>query len=134
LRVLGDGRSKGRADKGKAMTDRELLEKAAKAAGIRVHAAGQAARDGGGHGHVGLWTTTATRWNPLIDDGDALRLAVKLRLEVDIHHTGIAVRTPDGSKFLLSAKDEPDSCAATRRAIVRAAAAMAPQESPEAKA
>jgi len=106
------------------MNDRQLLELAAKAAGYKHHWC----MDGL------LIDAQSGPWNPLTDDGDALRLAVKLRLEVDIHHTGIAVRTPDGSKFLLSAKDEPDSCAATRRAIVRAAAAMAPQESPEAKA
>ena len=100
-------------------TGRELLEAAAKAAGIPI----------------GGWDTTDSAfywfdrpggclWNPLEDDGDALRLAVKLRLEVDIHHTGIAVRTPDGAKVLVSAEDESNPYAATRRAIVRAAAAM----------
>ena len=61
-------------------------------------------------------------WNPLTDDGDALRLAVKLWLEVDICQTGIAIRTPNGIKVLLSEDDESDVTAATRRAIVRAAA------------
>ena len=63
------------------------------------------------------------RWNPLADDGDALRLAVKLGLnprpcaldgtaecngEYDIHHHGAVM----------------DPYSATRRAIVRAAAVI----------
>jgi hypothetical protein len=87
--------------------DRELLELAAKAAGLPW---AQWVEDGD------------ASWNPLTDDGDALRLAVKLRLEVDIHHTGIAVRTPNGHKVLLAAEDQPNAYTATRRAIVRAAA------------
>jgi len=46
------------------MTDRELLEAAAKAAGIQVHPDGiEWNRNEEGY-----------RWNPLTDDGDALRL------------------------------------------------------------
>ena len=82
-------------------TDRELLELAAKAAG--------------GGFVIGYW-------NPLTDDGDALRLAVALRLEIDIGHSGIATRAPNGVKMLMSAGEEPDVNVATRRAIVRAAA------------
>lgn len=62
--------------------DRELLELAAKAAGIEINATKQANRDGSGYGHLGLWTTTTTNWNPLDNDGDALRLAADLRLLV----------------------------------------------------
>jgi hypothetical protein len=72
------------------MTDRELLELAAKAAG---------------NGFV------IGYWNPLADDGDALRLAVKLNLWE-------AVR--DGYQHADSWDSDP--YAATRRAIVRAAA------------
>lgn len=93
------------------MTDKELLELAAKAAGIKHNPSLSAACRG-----ERIW------WNPLTDDGDALRLAVKLRLEIDIHHTGIAVRTPTGIKVLVSAEDEPDATVATRRAVVRSAA------------
>lgn len=102
------------------MTDRELLKKAAKAAGY--------------------WSAEfdcpdllpSLTWDPLTDDGDALRLAVKLRLP----------RIELGREFLgynyrfvqVTAKDKPgqlrfftepegaDPCAATRRAIVLAAA------------
>jgi len=89
------------------MTDRELLEAAAKAAGIRID---KSSTNGGGAGNTGFdlcgnavldWHNGVT-WNPLTDDGDALRLAVKLCICIGA-----------------------DSQAATRRAIVRAAAAMA---------
>lgn len=51
------------------MTDRELLELAAKAAGIKHNPSLSAACRG-----ERIW------WNPLADDGDALRLAVKLHI------------------------------------------------------
>lgn len=87
------------------MTDRELLELAAKAAGIDVTAVvadGIPHRFGGGY------------WNPLTDDGDALRLAVRLSL-LEEH--------PDFAYKLAEESGHPhDPTAATRRAIVRAAA------------
>jgi hypothetical protein len=59
------------------MTDRELLEFAAKAAGLRLdHLSGRVVRreaDG-----------QPVYWNPLTDDGDALRLAVKRRFHINI--------------------------------------------------
>ena len=106
------------------MTDKELLEAAAKAAGIdlqhRAMFGGDAAPGYYKYppGVPPLWTW----WSPLTDDGDALRLAVQLRLEIDIHHTGIAVRTPCGLKVHVSPFDTADANDATRRAIVRAAA------------
>jgi hypothetical protein len=104
------------------MTDRELLELAAKAAGIVAlyWSDGDEPYSRG----PGIIFGDNWIWNPLTDDGDALRLAVKLRFEIDIHYTGIAVRTPTGIKVLVDAADEPDANAATRRAIVRAAAAI----------
>lgn len=72
------------------MTDRELLELAAKAVGI----------DNKKLNHP------VNFWSPLTDDGDALRLAVKLRIEV----------CSKGMEAF------GDPYAATRRAIVRAAA------------
>ena len=59
-------------------------------------------------------------WNPLTDDGDALRLAVKLGLTITSNYhveqkgLGVIVFT--------ELEDSEDFCAATRRAIVRAAA------------
>lgn len=71
-----------------------------------------------------------TPWNPLESDGDALRLAVALGLLVyvmrDAGFTGI--RLPGehiGGKYDEVEMHGTDPCAATRRAIVRAAAAIA---------
>lgn len=59
-------------------TDRELLELAAKACGLTLEwdARGAYERIEGISGNERVW-------NPLTDDGDALRLAVKLRLNID---------------------------------------------------
>jgi hypothetical protein len=105
------------------MTDRELLEAAAKAAGMQVHARNQAGRDACGAGDVGLWISNAqTCWNPLTDDGDALRLAVKLKMTVDVTD-----EASGAGAIGLKWRSEPykdDPYAATRRAIVRAAAEL----------
>jgi hypothetical protein len=65
-------------------------------------------------------------WRPLLDDGDALRLAVKLRLNVHITSSGTsAVRGTLVDIFDLTSGSEQkhgDASLATRRAIVRAAA------------
>ena len=73
-------------------------------------------------------------WNPLVDDGDALRLAVKLMLHIGVN--------PGNKVFCLPTySDKPtvhESCerngtqdpyAATRRAIVRAAAEIGKSQS-----
>ena len=103
------------------MTDRELLEKAAKAAGYKVRAVG----DGNAHGHVGFYTEPDSLWwNPLADDGDAFRLAVKMKMRI-----GVGQVEWLGSEYVGEFSEEEDieadPCAATRLAIVRAAAAMA---------
>lgn len=101
-------------------TDRELLEFAAKAAGISID---KSEANGGGVGNNGFSITgdamldwhNNIRWNPLIDDGDALRLAVKL----DIFSTPDFFTYRDMERF---GRKDDYACAATRRAIVRAAA------------
>lgn len=101
------------------MNDRELLELAAKAAGIDL----SWDQDFGGADFLPPLNVIGWKgWAPLADDGDAFRLAVKLTLEIDICHSGIAVRTPKGHKILIDADEEKDGYKATRRAIVRAAA------------
>ena len=97
-------------------TDRELLEAAARAAGI-VYQQPKADMWPGG-----LWTTLdgCRWWNPLTDDGDALRLAVKL----DLLHTYDMDQVAAMTDFDAT---DPDPYAATRRAIVRAAAALGEQ-------
>lgn len=116
-----------------APTDRELLERTAKAAGIKILRSrlddpmwrdmllADAAYANGRQG-----------WNPLTDDGDALRLAVKLSID-----PMFGAQMLDGTRvvevlFRLAGDYETltepvgiDPCAATRRAIVRAAAEMA---------
>lgn len=59
-------------------------------------------------------------WSPLTDDGDALRLAVKLDMIVDVSgNCGVIAVWPDVVEAI-----NGDPYAATRRAIVRAAAAI----------
>ena len=95
------------------MSDREMLEFAAKAAGYKY-----------------LWNIdsllikgSSGRWNPLTDDGDALRLAVRCAQLFGFYRFLrawlIAMATEQGSPS--------DPCAATRRAIVRAAAEIGRQ-------
>lgn len=107
-------------------TDRELLELAAKAAGLS---------------ECGWMADTFTHvvdnifvfWSPLDDDGDALRLAVRLAIDSPGARFEISVsKMYDGRGSCVSgfySKDNPtqsavdaDIYAATRRAIVRAAA------------
>ena len=60
------------------MTDQELVELAAKAAGMSP-----ASFDGHNVGWYDPQRGTTGAWNPLADDGDALRLMVALRLDVE---------------------------------------------------
>ena len=99
------------------MTDRELLEAAARAAGLEPSHYTMDVKN---------WS-----WNPLTDDGDALRLAVAL----DIRLTPGAADSPYAVaewwvRPSLTALDfervlvEGDRAAALRRATVMAAAAI----------
>lgn len=95
-------------------TDRELLKLAAKAAGIELNGWSVRAE--------AFWLggeeiNQLVPWNPLTDDGDALRLLVKLGM----------FYSPDVAHFLALERfsgQEHDDCTAFRRAIVRAAAAI----------
>jgi len=120
------------------MTDREMLELAARAAGLKEFTEI--------NGRFAVRTRFTgmqdwSPWNPLTDDGDALRLAVKLGLHVmqypiydEPKHSAIAKK---------SARLLDDTCvdtcvgievygsdpyAATRRAITRAAAEIGRQK------
>ena len=99
------------------MTDKELLELAAKAAGI----------EGPYISYCGISIGTERDghicWNPLKDDAAALRLAVKLHMSVLSNETASWVAV--GMQQINRAEethDGSDPYAATRRAIVRAAA------------
>ena len=68
-------------------SDRELLELAAKAAGLHIKGHQVDYNDTFTHLVVGAkFTKQKDKWNPLTDDGDALRLAVKLNMRID-HRT-----------------------------------------------
>lgn len=97
------------------MNNRELLELAAKAAGVDFYTP-----EGGDTPWCGrgFYLCGCVVWNPLEDDGDALRLAVQLFR--DIHFWYFENSVSVGNELRVSCGDDP--CAATRRAIVRAAA------------
>ena len=98
------------------MTDRELLELAAKAAGVDARRLAHAWPD----------RFDDEQWNPLTDDGDALRLAVRLGIDVMQRRTDPAevwAQAPMQRTVIEPAGLDRES--ATRRAIVRAAAEMA---------
>lgn len=105
------------------MTDKELLECAAKATGITVN---QWHLDE--FGWVAWIEPDDKQWNPIEDDGDALRLAVKLKMVIDTDWNGGAnagnacVDFPDPEYGYQEGNGKSDPYAATRRAIVRAAA------------
>ena len=97
--------------------DRELLELAAKVAGFlnwTERTNGLFIETGGFRGSSGYM------WNPLTSDGDALRLAVNLNLKVMCRELGAGVHSQDGKITVSEFAEDP--YAATRRAIVRAAA------------
>ena len=102
------------------MSDKELLELAAKAAGIDWFD-DPAAKHG-----CGLHMKSGPFWNPLTDDGDALRLAVKLHINIEIWNVDNLVRTcfyiKDRGHGSFGEPYTIRPYAATRRAIVRAAA------------
>jgi hypothetical protein len=128
------------------MTDRELLELAAKAAGW----AGWQSKhgywnvespDGEKTTHCHRWNAYCpdtgeklkeptfadaiadTNWNPLTNDGDALRLAVKLGLGISIPLSNKRTDVVTFSGPITSVIEaHGDPYAATRRAITRAAA------------
>ena len=113
------------------MSDREMLEFAAKAAGIHVPTKKDypwayidesgifrdisCAGDG----------SRMSRWNPITDDGDALRLAVKCK--IDVVQFSLLVRADVAGLPDVREPYNGDPLAATRRAIVRAAAEIGRQ-------
>ena len=112
--------------------DRELLELAAKAAGELTPS---------WYGNSAYMDGVLSRWNPLTDDGDALRLAVKLGISItpypiynsENRHSIIAKQRRKSDTLRENNPTEvieiygSDEYAATRRAIVRAAASIGEQ-------
>ena len=112
------------------MSDRELLELAAKA---ESQPGGWIENEYEGWG---FWQKPGGgEWNPLTDDGDALRLAVKLRLGIEFNEASVVASWVDGGYESKEIYGYPDQTQdddfnivytnhdkAARRAIVRAAA------------
>ena len=113
---------------GAGMTDRELSEDAARAAGIKL-----------------IWprcpstqkrlddipprrADTLDNWDPLADDGDALRLATALKLNISQGDFSVCVDDEAGIEESALVRNDAERTAVVRRAIVRAAAAMAQTE------
>jgi hypothetical protein len=117
------------------MNDKELLGLAARAAGLAVTP----------HNNFKscpelMFTYSGKNWNPLTDDGEALRLAVKLGLGLTFDRYSNSKRnTPEAEWFtdidfcngmppsastIKEEKHGNDALAATRRAIVKAAAEL----------
>ena len=102
------------------MTDSEYLELAAKAAGIELV----------WHGDTDPFcfaeTIAGIKWNPLTDDGDALRLAATLGIDIEWRADGrvAAYRHANANGYCFTAfeSSREDRAANVRRAIVRAAA------------
>jgi hypothetical protein len=108
------------------MTDRELLELAAKAAGWYRPAPGALAIP---EDVPVTFTILGKKWNPLTDDGDALRLLTQMPFrKLYVSEIGATVYwLKDGGPHRwkcdeYASEHGGDLNAATRRAIVRAAA------------
>ena len=113
--------------------DRELLELAAKAAGIRGQYMQRLTGDG-----IAIPGCVVHLWNPLTDDGDALRLAVGLRLDLSFVDNLVEVCWYEqGTGYTRYKSEQIDDAQgereATRRVIVRAAAEIGTQAHPDNK-
>lgn len=98
-----------------AKEQRRLLELAAKAVGVDVWWTDE-------YGGCFLrQKTSPVIWNPLTDDGTALRLAIDLELDVSLGKNGAVV---EFGKLQIEELNANDPYAAVRLAIVRAAAAI----------
>lgn len=110
------------------MNDKELLELAAKAAGIswdvsRDSITGWMLATLCEDDESGGQMVEDKSWRPLQDDGDALRLAMQLQMTLELGHKGCIVKMwgwPEVSE--MCHPDSSDNPECTRRAIVRAAA------------
>jgi len=125
------------------MTDRELLESAARAAGIEgEYRTENLCVNGDWIDVTAIFLADDTGWwNPLTDGDEALRLAVLMAkygaFHIDIYHSQTSCRvtpkdTTENEVYGVCWNDKaPEGCAdifdqnaATRRAIVRAASAL----------
>ena len=106
------------------MTDKELLELAARAGGVKHPRWLESSFYGATLSTCEKVDSDGERlnevpWNPLTDDGDALRLAVKLKIIRVFRGTFVVI---ENGTSVTGESLGYDSLTATRRAIVRAAA------------
>lgn len=109
------------------MEDTKLLEMAAKVCGRNLHRRAMPPE----------WIDrdACMTWNPLVNDGDALRLAVKLGIRISFpaveshsgYHNAVRAGTFEGGEAEELFEDHEGPDVAARRAIVRAAAQLAPK-------
>ena len=116
------------------MTDKELIELAAKAYGFGDQEGNfiwteseypRGSKTNGALWNYMGWCDTAQLWNPLTDDADAFRLANKVQLTVYHAELAVVIKHKQYSWDWLGEgvnEDTGDRDASTRRAIVRAAA------------
>ena len=98
-------------------TDRELLELAAKAVGIDLQENMYEDND-----YYYVVNNECIGWHPLADDGDALRLAVKLELDILFYRKHVDVCDNTKTQNVAAEEFTSGRDLAVRRAIVRAAA------------
>lgn len=115
------------------MTNKQLLESAAKAAGYILKSwcpetdeskeffIAQLPVNGHEAEYPEYWSEEY--WNPLEDDGDAFRLAAKVGLLIDLGPISCSVHKGDVRDLGFEWYND-DRCAATRRAIVCAVAKL----------
>lgn len=114
-----------------SISDREMLELAALAAGIKY----KWKQEDYAYGDFGIIPKGWRRcWNPLRSDEDAFRLMVQLKLRINydtvIEYDVVEVLGPEQDDFSCDCTTytiEDDQCAAVRRAIVHAAAKIGKQ-------
>ena len=106
------------------MTDREILERAAKAAGINGTCWISSSHSWFKHEGIGYNDDYDCQqvWNPLIDDGDALKLVSSLGLYVNSYPIEAGRTVVGGAGATTFEYHGSNAEDATRRAIVRCAA------------
>ena len=106
------------------MVHSELIELAAKGARINVKKDLSGVWRNCTRMPPGFCIFDADPWNPLEDDGDAMRLAVKLEMKITINQGNVQVRFKEDTP-LVFVRTGIDKNEATRLAITRAAAEIA---------
>lgn len=104
------------------MTDKELLEFAAKAAGMKD------AKWDDFYNCISITGENGLKdcpWNPLESDGYALGLAFKLRIDIEFNYSNVnAHLNKPGFGYTAEERIKNSDTSSTRRAIVRAAAEL----------